>query len=125
MKDRNLTIALFRSLTILGLGLLLTGCGEELGPVPMKVVQVRGVVREGARRLSGGWVEFFPVNGTVGNLRSARLRGRLLPGGWSERGRELDPIGRYSHRVARRSAALRRLFLANPQSDFGSAWSAS
>jgi hypothetical protein len=65
---------MFRSLTIAGLGLLLTGCGEELGPVPVRAVHVQGVVREGTRPLSGGWIEFFPVNGTVGNLRSARLR---------------------------------------------------
>jgi hypothetical protein len=38
------------------------------------VVHVRGTVREGTRPLSDGWIEFFPVNGTVGNLRSARLR---------------------------------------------------
>ena len=64
----------FRNLAIAGLGLLMTGCGEELGPVPMRVVRVRGTIREGQRPLAGGWIEFFPVNGTVGNLRSARLR---------------------------------------------------
>jgi hypothetical protein len=74
MNDRTLPIIMFRRLTIVGLGLLLTGCGEELGPVPMRVARVRGVVREGPRPLSGGWIEFLPVDGTVGNLRSARLR---------------------------------------------------
>ncbi len=56
------------SLVVLG------GCGEELGPVPLRVTHVRGVVREGNRPMAGGWIEFFPVDGTVGNLRSARLR---------------------------------------------------
>ena len=54
--------------------LLMTGCGDALGPVPLRVASVRGVVREGKRPLSGGWVEFFPVDGTVGNLRSARIQ---------------------------------------------------
>jgi hypothetical protein len=52
----------------------LPGCSEELGPVPLDVTSVRGVVTEGRKPITGGWVEFFPVDGTVGNLRSARLR---------------------------------------------------
>src|SRR5207253_905083 len=67
-------LAMPRALLILSLGLLVTGCSEELGPVPMRVSRVRGVVREGSRPVSGGWIEFFPVDGTIGNLRSARLR---------------------------------------------------
>jgi hypothetical protein len=99
MIDRSFPMALFRSLTFAGLGLVLTGCGEELGPVPKQVARVRGVVpvvpprfpglrrqvpkqvarvrgvvREDRRPLSGGWIEFYPVDGTVGNLRSARIR---------------------------------------------------
>src|SRR5262249_10621394 len=54
--------------------LVCTGCAEELGPVPMPVTRVKGTVREGGRPVSGGWIEFHPVDGTIGNLRSARLR---------------------------------------------------
>jgi hypothetical protein len=61
-------------MTMLVLGLLLAGCTQELGPVPMRLTRVQGVVREGKRPVSGGWIEFFPVEGTIGNLRSARLR---------------------------------------------------
>jgi hypothetical protein len=74
MRDRADPGGLLRRLTIAGLSLGLTGCAEELGPVPMRVARVRGVVREGSRPVSGGWIEFFPVDGTIGNLRSARLR---------------------------------------------------
>lgn len=74
MSDRADPRGLLRRLTIAGLSLGLTGCAEELGPVPMPVARVRGVVREGSRPVSGGWIEFFPVGGTIGNLRSARLR---------------------------------------------------
>jgi hypothetical protein len=53
--------------------MLAAGCAEELGPVPMPAARVRGIVKEGPRPVSGGWIEFVPVDGTIGNLRSARL----------------------------------------------------
>jgi len=40
----------------------------------MPVTRVKGSVTEGGRPLSHGWIEFFPLDGTVGNLRSARIR---------------------------------------------------
>jgi hypothetical protein len=58
---------------LLATALLQGGCAGVLGPVPTPVTSVRGVVREGDRTISGGWIEFNPVNGTVGNLRSARI----------------------------------------------------
>ncbi len=73
MNDKVRAIAVFRGLMIAGLGLLLTSCSEELGPAPIRSTRVTGVVREGTHSVSGGWIEFYPVNGTVGNLRSARL----------------------------------------------------
>jgi hypothetical protein len=39
----------------------------------MPVTRVEGEVREGKRPVAGGWIEFQPVEGTIGNLRSARL----------------------------------------------------
>jgi hypothetical protein len=54
---------------------LASGCGEELGPVRFRTTRVAGVVREGSRPVRGGWVEFLPVEGTVGNVRSAPIRG--------------------------------------------------
>ena len=65
--------AAFRALALAGLALLQPGCSEELGPIPIRMAVVKGVVREGTRPVSRGWIEFYPVNGTVGNLRSARL----------------------------------------------------
>jgi hypothetical protein len=49
------------------------GCREELGPTPMPTTRVTGSVREGAQPIRGGWIEFLPVDGTVGNLRSAPI----------------------------------------------------
>jgi hypothetical protein len=73
MREKGRPFPAPRASLIIGLGLLTAGCAQELGPVPMPVTRVQGVVREGRRPVSGGWVEFFPVGGTVGNLRSARL----------------------------------------------------
>lgn len=53
---------------------LASGCAEELGPESMPTTRVTGVVREGTSPVGGGWIEFFPVDGTVGNLRTAPIR---------------------------------------------------
>jgi hypothetical protein len=53
--------------------LFFCGCSEELGPVHFETTTVTGVVRSGQRLIPGGWIEFFPVDGTIGNLRSGRI----------------------------------------------------
>ncbi len=53
--------------------LLLGGCGEELGSTKMPTAPVRGQVRIGSTPLTRGFVEFRPVDGTVGRLRWARI----------------------------------------------------
>jgi hypothetical protein len=55
------------------LAIAISGCSEELGPERMPVTSVAGTITESGRPLSRGWVEFFPVEGTIGNLRSARI----------------------------------------------------
>jgi hypothetical protein len=55
-------------------GALASGCSEELGPVPRETTRVSGRVRQGAQPIRGGWIEFAPIDGTVGNLRSAPIR---------------------------------------------------
>jgi hypothetical protein len=74
MIDEPRLFSWFRPFTLALLAMGSSGCWEELGPERMPVTRVTGVVREGSHPLSGGWIEFFPVDGTVGNLRSARLR---------------------------------------------------
>ena len=54
-------------------GLLAAGCSEELGPERFPTTRVAGVVVEGGRPIAGGWIEFIPTDGTVGNIRSARI----------------------------------------------------
>jgi hypothetical protein len=73
MTERSGPVVVFGRLVMAGLGLLSSGCAEELGPVPLRVAHVRGWVRQGDRPVPGGWIEFYPVDGTVGNPRSARL----------------------------------------------------
>jgi hypothetical protein len=58
----------------LALAILAAGCKEELGPERFVTASVSGVIKEGDRPVSGGWIEFLPVGGTIGNQRSARIR---------------------------------------------------
>ncbi|MGZ3433833.1 MAG: hypothetical protein ACXWN0_18690 [Isosphaeraceae bacterium] len=60
-------------LFLLLLGLLAAGCSEELGPERFPTTRVAGIVVEGGRPVAGGWIEFIPTDGTVGNIRSARI----------------------------------------------------
>ncbi len=53
--------------------LVLSGCQEELRPVARPTASVSGRILLGEQPIEAGWVEFLPVDGTVGNLRSARL----------------------------------------------------
>ena len=55
------------------LGLLAPGCSEELGPERFPTTRVAGIVVEGGRPVAGGWIEFIPTDGTVGDIRSARI----------------------------------------------------
>jgi hypothetical protein len=52
----------------------LSGCGESLFPAEkFTTTHVSGVVREGGEPVVGGWIEFFPVEGTTGNVCSAPI----------------------------------------------------
>jgi len=58
---------------LLLLGLLAPGCSEELGPERFPTTRVAGIVVEGGHPIAGGWIQFIPTDGTVGNIRSARI----------------------------------------------------
>lgn len=64
--------AIRAALLLLGAGAI--GCGEELGPERFESGRVEGTIRLGGRPIPSGWVEFFPIDGTRGNLRSAPIR---------------------------------------------------
>jgi hypothetical protein len=49
------------------------GCREELGPLSFPTTRVVGVVRDGGRPIRGGWIEFVPIEATIGNFRSAPI----------------------------------------------------
>lgn len=73
MDSLRAILRIFRFAAIVGSALLSGGCSEELHPVDMPVTRVRGVVTTGGRPVSGGWIEFIPADGAIGNLRSARI----------------------------------------------------
>jgi hypothetical protein len=59
-------------LLLLGIGCV-AGCAEEWGPTPKVVVDVKGRIRRYGRPVGGGWVEFVPLSGAIGDVRSAPL----------------------------------------------------
>src|SRR4051794_23364773 len=60
---------------VLGFALFLAvpGCAEELGPERFVTTRVTGIVREGREPVSAGFIEFSPIDGTVGKLTSAPI----------------------------------------------------
>jgi hypothetical protein len=53
--------------------LLTAGCGDTFGPERMPTTSVTGRIHIRGQPVRGGWVEFLPVGGTVGRLRSAAV----------------------------------------------------
>lgn len=70
------------------------GCGGAFGPERMETTAVSGRVRVGDRPVTRGWVEFMPVDGTIGRLRSAAIR---PDGSFSA---TKVPVGRVAIRIA-------------------------
>ena len=56
-----------------GLFLCSIGCRDVLGPEKMPVATVDGKVSQRGKPVTRGWIEFVPVDGTVGRMRSAPL----------------------------------------------------
>lgn len=54
--------------------LLASGCGRAIGPERVRTGTVSGRVQIRGVPFSTGWIEFVPIDGTVGRFRSARLR---------------------------------------------------
>ncbi|WP_337176998.1 hypothetical protein [Paludisphaera sp.] len=54
--------------------LAFTGCAEELGPEVIPRTTAEGVVLISGRPVDRGWVELQPIDGTLGDITSARLR---------------------------------------------------
>jgi hypothetical protein len=73
-NTRNRLFATLAFVAMVSLGAGISGCSEELGPERLPVTGVKGSVTEGTRRLSRGWIEFIPVEGAIGNLRSTSIR---------------------------------------------------
>jgi hypothetical protein len=56
------------------LTLLFAGCADELGPETMPTEEVVGRITFRGRPVGPGFVEFAPMDGTVGLISSARLK---------------------------------------------------
>jgi len=55
------------------IGSFATGCSEELGPRSIPTSHVDGSVTVAGLPVRSGWIEFIPSEGTVGNMRVARI----------------------------------------------------
>jgi hypothetical protein len=69
MRDR-LAIALGYCVALLAS----SGCSQELGPERFPTTRVEGRVTIGDAPIRRGWIEFNPIESTVGNLRCAPIR---------------------------------------------------
>jgi hypothetical protein len=74
MRSRESCQRLVRLAPLFLLPLAGCGCGSALGPERFRTVKVSGRIVEGREPVKGGWLEFIPVDGTVGNQRSARIQ---------------------------------------------------
>jgi hypothetical protein len=63
-----------RPLLISSLALCSLGCHDALGPEKMITTTVLGTVTQDSKPVTQGWIEFVPVDGTVGRMRSARIQ---------------------------------------------------
>ena len=61
-------LALTAAFAFLGIG-----CSEELGPETFPTTTVTGRIHGGPEPIGGGWIEFLPIDGTVGPMRSAPI----------------------------------------------------
>lgn len=61
-------------IVVAALGAALSGCGEELGPEVIPTTEVSGFVLMSGEPLSKGWVEFQPIDGALGDIRSAPIQ---------------------------------------------------
>jgi hypothetical protein len=74
MIDKRRLVFWLRPFALFWLGVGLSGCSRILGPERMPVTRVWGKVTQAGHPVGGGWIEFLPTDGTVGDLRSARLK---------------------------------------------------
>jgi hypothetical protein len=50
------------------------GCRDELGPERFPTTSASGVILNSGEPVTGGWIEFMPADGSLGNTRSARIQ---------------------------------------------------
>lgn len=73
VRGRALRGRVSRTWFVAALACLFSGCAEEWGPTPTDVVDIEGRLRVRNEPVRGGWVEFLPVDGALGTIRSAPI----------------------------------------------------
>jgi hypothetical protein len=73
MKNGRRPHLWFCSIALAAPALCSAGCSRVFGPEQMIVTPVSGRVKYANERIQSGWVEFVPVDSTVGKICSAKI----------------------------------------------------
>lgn len=74
MIDGRRRLAWLCSIVLVGVIVCTTGCSKVFGPEHMRVTRVTGVVKIRRDPVKSGWIEFIPIENTVGKLCSAKIQ---------------------------------------------------
>jgi hypothetical protein len=74
MTDKCRRVAWLCSISAALLPLCLSGCSHVFGPEQMTVTRVTGSVKNNGAPIKRGWIEFVPIDGTVGKICSGKIR---------------------------------------------------
>jgi hypothetical protein len=74
MTDNRRRVAWLCSISAALLPLCLPGCSHVFGPEQMTVTRVTGYIKNNGAPVKRGWIEFVPIDGTVGKTCSGKIR---------------------------------------------------
>jgi hypothetical protein len=74
MTDNRRRVAWLCSISAALVPLCLPGCSHVFGPEQMTVTRVSGYVKNNGAPVKRGWIEFVPIDGTVGKICSGKIQ---------------------------------------------------
>jgi hypothetical protein len=74
MTDNRRRVAWLCSISAALLPLCLPGCSHVFGPEQMTVTRVTGSIKNNGAPVNRGWIEFVPIDGTVGKICSGKIQ---------------------------------------------------
>jgi hypothetical protein len=74
MTDKCRRFAWLCSISVAVLPLCLSGCSDVFGPEQMTVTRVTGSIKNNGAPVKRGWIEFVPIDGTVGKICAGKIQ---------------------------------------------------